>query len=110
MNTAISETWIEAFLISVISESELAVRREQIQTKLIPSQAKLGSCQIVISGNVVVSLPLSSDVSSDVSITVIAQYLAAQTSAMILRPVMIGGMKGGDPTVETNWEISVTKR
>ena len=52
VNTAISETWIEAFLISVISESELPVRREQTQTKLIPSQAKLGSCQIVISGNV----------------------------------------------------------
>ena len=80
MNTAISETWIEAFLISVISESELAVRREQIQTKLIPSQAELGSCQIVISGNVVVSLPLSSDVSSDGDITVTAQVSSCSIS------------------------------
>ena len=79
MNTAISETWIEAFLISVISESELAVR-EQIQTKLSPSQAELGSCQIVISGNVVVSLPLSSDVSSDGDITVIAQVSSCSIS------------------------------
>ena len=38
-----------------------------------------------------------------------AQYLAAQTRAMILRPVMIGGMKGGDQTDETNLEISLTK-